>query len=170
MRPLFVAAAAAFAFTSAALGQEVDASAVSTPWLVTGNTIGGGNFLGTTNCAPLVFKSDGREAMRIVPNLNKGIGTAAPNSPLTVRAATRGRPVLSVTQTSANAGSDSISDATYFAGSVGVYAEAGTKSYCTALQWTGRHRAPQLQARRHRRCRLLRDGQPECSRQRQLSE
>jgi hypothetical protein len=129
MRLLFVATAVAFAFTSAVLGQEVDAPAASSPWLVTGNRIGGGNFLGTTNGVPLVFKGDGREAMRILPNLNIGIGTTTPNSPLTVRAATRGKPVLSVTQTSANAGSDAISGVTFGAGSVGVYAEAGTNSY-----------------------------------------
>jgi hypothetical protein len=128
MRLLFVATAAALGLTSVALGQEADSPAASTPWLVTGNPIGGGNFLGTTNGAPLVFKSDGREAMRILPNLNIGIGTTAPNAPLAVSAATRGKPVLSVTQTSANAGSDAISGVTYGVGSVGVYAEGAGKN------------------------------------------
>lgn len=88
MRSPLIVATAIFALGSTASGQERSASLAADPWLATGNAVGGGNFLGTTNGAPLVFKADGREAMRILPNLDIGIGTTAPNSPLTVNAAT----------------------------------------------------------------------------------
>jgi hypothetical protein len=51
-------------------------------WGLTGNagTNPATNFIGTTDAQPLVFSANNDEKMRIMPNGNVGIGTAAPNS------------------------------------------------------------------------------------------
>ncbi len=55
-------------------------------WKITGN---GGvtttNFLGTTDNRPLIFKTNGVEALRVDSNGNVGIGTATPNTKLEIR-------------------------------------------------------------------------------------
>ena len=53
-------------------------------WTLDGNNaVSNSNFLGTNNNAPLIFKTDGIERMRLLPDqLRLGIGTDSPNSPL----------------------------------------------------------------------------------------
>jgi hypothetical protein len=58
--------AAALAFT---------ANHVKAQWLLTGNTIAAGNFLGTVNSQPLDFKTVNTQRMRIDVNGRVGIGT-----------------------------------------------------------------------------------------------
>ena len=70
--------------TPAALAQQSEAPLLAGSWLLKGNAAAAGNFLGTTDNAPLIFRADGKEAMRIVPGGQIGIGTSAPNSRLTV--------------------------------------------------------------------------------------
>jgi hypothetical protein len=64
-------------------------------WNTTGNTSGNGNFLGTNNNEPLIFKTNSLEALRIKPNgeikvasfenLGKGVVTFNNNGVLTTR-------------------------------------------------------------------------------------
>jgi hypothetical protein len=68
----------------AALAQEGSPPLAATAWLLQGNALAAGSFLGTTNSRPIIFRTDGKEAMRIVPGGFIGIGTAAPVAPLTV--------------------------------------------------------------------------------------
>jgi len=56
----------------------------STSWSRTGNTGSSGDFLGTTNNAPLVLKTASNEAMRVAENGNVGIGTNNPQNKLDV--------------------------------------------------------------------------------------
>lgn len=53
-------------------------------WATTGNALASGNFLGSTNSFPLIFKTNNTERMRITPNGNVGIGTPNPKAPLHV--------------------------------------------------------------------------------------
>jgi hypothetical protein len=75
----------AVALAPAALAQDGGQPAsVATSWLVRGNATAAGSFLGTTNSQPIIFRTAGKEAMRIVPDGFIGIGTSAPSAPLTV--------------------------------------------------------------------------------------
>ena len=47
-------------------------------WRTSGNNLSSGDFLGSTNGEPVIFKTDGAEAMRIDTNGNIGIGTTSP--------------------------------------------------------------------------------------------
>jgi len=51
-------------------------------WSLTGNagTNGNTNFIGTTDSKPLVFRTNSRERMRIIPGGKIGIGTSAPDA------------------------------------------------------------------------------------------
>ncbi len=53
-------------------------------WSTSGNSISAGNFLGTTNSQPLVFKTNNSQVMTILANGNVGIGTIDPHYPLQV--------------------------------------------------------------------------------------
>jgi hypothetical protein len=53
-------------------------------WSLTGNSITGTEFLGTTNAQPLVIRTNNTERMRITATGNVGIGTAAPTERLQV--------------------------------------------------------------------------------------
>jgi hypothetical protein len=56
-------------------------------WSLTGNSITGTQFLGTTNAQPLVIRTNNTERMRITATGNVGIGTATPTTALHVVAA-----------------------------------------------------------------------------------
>jgi len=56
-------------------------------WSLTGNSITGTEFLGTTNNQPLVIRTNNTERMRITATGNVGIGTATPTTALHVVAA-----------------------------------------------------------------------------------
>jgi hypothetical protein len=56
----------------------------ATAWALTGNSITGTEFLGTTNAQPLVIRTNNTEQMRITATGNVGIGTAAPTERLQV--------------------------------------------------------------------------------------
>lgn len=53
-------------------------------WDKNGNTINSNNFLGSTNTAPLVIKTDNNERMRVTETGNVGIGTNNPQNKLDV--------------------------------------------------------------------------------------
>jgi hypothetical protein len=53
-------------------------------WSLTGNSITGTEFLGTTNAQPLVIRTNNTERMRITATGNVGIGTASPTERLQV--------------------------------------------------------------------------------------
>jgi len=57
---------------------------IPTPWNTTGNSgVSTTNFLGTTNCAPLVFKTAGIERMRLLKADSRlGIGFSQPQASL----------------------------------------------------------------------------------------
>jgi hypothetical protein len=50
-----------------------------TVWLTSGNLLSGGEFLGSTNNQPLIFKTNSTEQMIITPTGQIGIGTTSPN-------------------------------------------------------------------------------------------
>jgi len=57
----------------------------ATPWSITGNSgTTSSDFLGTIGNEPLIFKADNKEAFRVLPNGNIGIGTTSPAFPLDV--------------------------------------------------------------------------------------
>jgi hypothetical protein len=56
-------------------------------WALTGNSITGTEFLGTTNAQPLVIRTNNTERMRVTATGNVGIGTASPTTALHVVAA-----------------------------------------------------------------------------------
>jgi len=49
-------------------------------WLTSGNLLSGGEFLGSTNNQPLIFKTDNTERVRITTSGQIGIGTTSPNT------------------------------------------------------------------------------------------
>jgi hypothetical protein len=49
-------------------------------WLTSGNLLNGGEFLGSTNNQPLIFKTNNTEQMRITPTGQIGIGTTSPDA------------------------------------------------------------------------------------------
>jgi hypothetical protein len=53
-------------------------------WSLTGNSITGTEFLGTTNAQPLVIRTNNTERVRVTATGNVGIGTAAPTERLQV--------------------------------------------------------------------------------------
>jgi hypothetical protein len=53
-------------------------------WSLTGNSITGTEFLGTTNAQPLVIRTDNTERVRITETGNVGIGTSTPGARLHV--------------------------------------------------------------------------------------
>ncbi|MEA1874026.1 MAG: hypothetical protein U9N51_06310 [Bacteroidota bacterium] len=53
-------------------------------WRLDGNNVGNGDFLGTTNNMPLVFKINNTESMRLLPDGNVGIGLTNPEASLDV--------------------------------------------------------------------------------------
>lgn len=55
-------------------------------WSLTGNagTNGNTNFIGTTDSRPLVFRTNSRERMRIIPGGKIGIGTSTPDARFTI--------------------------------------------------------------------------------------
>ncbi|MFO7790894.1 MAG: hypothetical protein R6V32_10000, partial [Bacteroidales bacterium] len=53
-------------------------------WRLDGNDISEGDFLGTTNDMPLVFKINSSESMRLLPGGNVGIGLTNPQARLDV--------------------------------------------------------------------------------------
>ena len=55
-------------------------SRVNEDWNTQGNSNVGGEFIGTTNNQPLLFKTNGNERMRIQGNGNLGIGNSAPHA------------------------------------------------------------------------------------------
>ncbi|GIV53724.1 MAG: hypothetical protein KatS3mg039_0242 [Candidatus Kapaibacterium sp.] len=62
-------------------GSQWDPSPVSTDaWALTGNTISGTHFLGTTNAQPLVIRTSNTERLRITSSGNVGIGTTSPSN------------------------------------------------------------------------------------------
>ena len=56
-------------------------------WALSGNTLTGGEFLGSVNAQPVVIKTNNTEAMRIDASQQVGIGTNAPSNKLHVVAA-----------------------------------------------------------------------------------
>jgi len=60
------------------------ALATATAWALTGNSITGTEFLGTTNNQPLVIRTNNTERLRITATGNVGIGTATPAATLDV--------------------------------------------------------------------------------------
>jgi len=59
--------------------QTYHPSTPPTAWLTSGNLLSGGEFLGSTNNQPLIFKTNKTEQMRITPTGQIGIGTTSPN-------------------------------------------------------------------------------------------
>ncbi len=53
-------------------------------WMLSGNAISGGEFLGTTNAQPLVVRTNNTERLRITSGGDVGIGTASPAATLDV--------------------------------------------------------------------------------------
>jgi hypothetical protein len=54
------------------------ALAAATAWALTGNSITGTEFLGTTNAQPLVIRTNNTERMRVTASGDVGIGTSSP--------------------------------------------------------------------------------------------
>jgi hypothetical protein len=69
--------------------EPVNLTTVSKAWLLTGNsgTTPGTNFIGTTDAADWVIKTNNAERMRFLSTGNAGIGTTAPVCPLEVSSA-----------------------------------------------------------------------------------
>jgi hypothetical protein len=76
-------------------------SAEGLAWLLTGNSITGTEFLGTTNAQPLVIRTDNTERVRITATGDVGIGTSTPAATLDVN----GTVAFSATATLTNTGS-----------------------------------------------------------------
>ncbi len=73
------------AMLALALGTTFNAwSQGGAKWGLNGNSVSGTDFLGTTNNASLIFKTNGSEAARFLGNGNFGIGTFAPTEKLEV--------------------------------------------------------------------------------------
>ena len=60
------------------------AESAATAWALTGNSIIGTEFLGTTNAQPLVIRTNNVERLRVTARGNVGIGTATPTERLQV--------------------------------------------------------------------------------------
>ncbi len=100
---------------------------LSTAWQLTGNagTIAGTNFVGTTDNADLVFKTNSTEGMRLTTASNVGIGTSTPSSIL--------QTVASGAETSSYIGNLLTNLATSSTASIDKY---GTQIQSTGA-WTG---------------------------------
>jgi len=68
-------------------------------WALTGNSITGTEFLGTTNNQPLVIRTNNTERMRVTATGNVGIGTTSPTARLEVAGSLRVAGNLDVTGT-----------------------------------------------------------------------
>jgi Chaperone of endosialidase len=85
MRRLAATAIALFGLSNSAIAQTPDITQSGLAWLLAGNRPTGSTaFLGTINNRPLVLKSGGHEALRILPSGDVGIGTPTPGAPLEV--------------------------------------------------------------------------------------
>jgi len=60
--------------------QTYHPSTPPTAWLTSGNLLSGGEFLGSTNNQPLIFKTNNAEQMRITTSGQIGIGTSNPDA------------------------------------------------------------------------------------------
>ncbi len=67
-----------------AVAQSHGNSQAVIPWQVKGNNADTNSFIGTKNVAPLIFKTNGTERLRIVDNGNVGVGTNSPEEKLHV--------------------------------------------------------------------------------------
>lgn len=63
---------------------QLISTATSGSWLLTGNSVSGADFIGTTNNADWIIKTYNTEKMRVLAGGNVGIGTAAPSQKLHV--------------------------------------------------------------------------------------
>lgn len=79
----------------------------ATSWLTTGNALVSGNFLGSTNSFPLIFKTNKVERMRIIPGGNIGIGTTGPSAVLSVVSSGAPQPAVNGVPTALKVGSPS---------------------------------------------------------------
>ena len=61
---------------------QLISTATSGAWLLTGNSIASGDFIGTTNNQDFVVKTNNTEKMRVLSGGNVGIGTTSPTSVL----------------------------------------------------------------------------------------
>ena len=63
--------------------QTITASSINA-WSLSGNTLTGSEFLGSTNAQPLIIQTNGTERMRVTAAGNVGIGTSAPAATLDI--------------------------------------------------------------------------------------
>jgi hypothetical protein len=85
MRRLAATAVALLGLSTPGFAQNQNITQFGLSWLLSGNRpTSSSAFLGTLNDRPLVLKSRGREALRILPNGDVGIGTTTPGAPLEV--------------------------------------------------------------------------------------
>jgi len=105
--------------------------AAAQDWSLTGNAGTSADFLGTTNNTPLVLKSDNKEAVRIMPNGQVGIGTgnAAPTATLEVGGSLATKTFRMTTGAAAGLvlTSDALGNATWRTGKPGPPGPAGPK-------------------------------------------